>query len=52
MAGKVSKNAREGVRKATVNVAKCGKGHVLERVLVVPGFKGRKHWEWWCPCSA
>jgi hypothetical protein len=42
---KVSKNAREGVRQKP-RTPRCEFGHELQRVKVVPGFRGRVRLEW------
>lgn len=47
-AGKVSKNQRSGPR-AAQQARQCGKGHEIQRVLVVP-VKGPSGMRDWCPC--
>jgi hypothetical protein len=48
--GKVSKNQRAGIRSVQKKHT-CSQGHVLVRVMIAPGFKGRNRFEWMCECN-
>lgn len=50
MAQAVSKNQRTHA-KQTPRPHLCAEGHVCQRVMIVPGGKGRKRFEWACACT-